>query len=633
MKSVFAALLLFAAPIQAFAAGTDDAHVRSAFVFAHKKRWPDAIEEARAAHSRVLVKYFTWNYLKDPQSDAGFAEINHFIEENPSWPDQAALLKRAEVALLAGNPSDETLERWFSEHPPQTSIARMRGVRNDSEVTALIREAWVTDDYDKTTEGRLLDKYHGILREQDHVRRIDRLLWEGRTEDAKRLLKYVHYDYQRLFQARIALADDKSNAPTDVVNITPELSRDAGLLYQRLLWRSRRGDRDGVRELLLQTPKEVPYPEKWWPMRDRQIRQALGENDVKLASRLLVLHGQNEDSVQYREVQWLSGWIALEYLNQPGKALTNFSWLYKNSSTAASKARAAYWAGRASKDDSWFERASAYPTTFYGQVAIVEMNRKPMLKIASDEDSSGAEQSRFGKKELVQLVFALRAAQEADAAGKFITYLVENADSAEDAAQAVRLGRDIGRIDFSVRAAKKALQKDVIALKSGWPVIRFEKTQGLEVPLLLGLSRQESEFNADAISPSGAVGLMQLLPSTAKEVARKNDYRYTYEKLFEPNFNMAMGNLYLGKLVDKFSGSYVLAIASYNAGPGRVGQWLDMYGRPGSDLHDVLNWIERIPFPETRNYVQHVLENLQVYRYLLAGKASSPLKIGDDLIR
>jgi soluble lytic murein transglycosylase len=638
MRCILVLLLLFL-PLGAFAGTADDLHIKAAFTFAHRKAWGNAIDEAKAGHSPILAKYFIWEYLKDPESDAGFEEITAFMRDNPDWPDQPTLLKRAEVALMGGNPSDEALSAWFAKHPPQTSMARLKEAKSRETLNSLIRDAWVTDDYDKTTEAKLLAKYHDILRAQDHIRRIDRLLWDGKDEEAKRLLKYVPYDHRRLFMARMALAEDKQSAPVELVNVPPALRSDPGLLFTRIEWRMRDGDKDGVRELLLAAPAEVPYPEKWWPIRDRQIREALGEGDVKLASRLLARHGQKEGSLSYKEVQWLSGWIALEYLHEPAKAYANFSWLYRQALTPGGKSRAAYWAGRAAKESGkgdaaeWYREAAHYPTTFYGQVATAEREPDATISIRSDTVPSAQEKERFRRREMVQLVHALGAAHETDITVKFILYLVDDADTPGEAILATELGREIGRVDFSVRAAKKALQSDIISLKSGWPVIRFSHTQGVETPLLLALSRQESEFFADAVSPSGAMGLMQLLKGTAREIARKNGIRYSADRLFDPDYNMTLGSIYLEKMLEKFRGSYVLAIASYNAGPGRVGQWLNMYGRPGDSAHEALDWIERIPTTETRNYVQHVLENVQVYRFVLAGKPSSRLTIAEDLVR
>jgi soluble lytic murein transglycosylase len=634
MRSI-AILLLLIIPLPALADAMGEIHVQSAFVFAKRKVWSEAIAHAKAANNRILVKYFTWEYLKDPESDAPFDVIVQFMAQNPDWPDKAMLERRAEVALLADNPSDEVLSNWFSAHPPKTYIAKIQQAKTPEELRSYIRSAWVTDDYGKVVEGRLLEKYHAILRPEDHIKRIDRLLWEGKYEDAKRLFKYVPYDYQLLFKARIALAEDKPQAPTDVVNLPHTLKEDPGLIYERLKWRSRSNDREGVRELLLATPFEVPYAEKWWPLRDRQIRQALGDKDIALAEKLLQRHGQKLGTVSYSEAEWLKAWIKLEYRHQPEKAYPQFVALFKTMETPGSKARCAYWAARSAPkadEERWLIQAGKYPATFYGQLALVEMNKNARIAVYSDAEPIGEDKQRFHQRELVQLVYALDKAHETDTASKFIYYLVEKAETPGEAILATRLGREIHRIDFGVRASKKAMQNDILSVESSYPIIAVKNTAGLEKPLLLALMRQESEFYAGAISSSGAFGLMQLLPSTAKEVARKSHISYSSDRLFEADYNITIGSLYLSKMVEKFNGSYVLAIASYNAGPGRVGQWLNNYGPPGNNVHDIVNWIERIPTSETRNYVQHVLGNTEVYRFMLAGQPTK-LMLTEDLRR
>jgi len=633
--------LLFAFPV--YAINDNESHLQSAFLFAKDKNWSEAIAHARLAHSPILVKYFTFEYLKDPESEADFASINDFLAKNPDWPDRNALEKRAEVALMASEASEDELNEWFSKHPPQTYMVKLKRAKTNEELNLMIRTAWINDNYDKKTESKILQKYHAILRASDQEKRIDRLLWEGKNDEAKRLLKYASPDYQHLFQARIYLNEDKTLAPIQVLRVPARLKGNAGLYYERLKWRLRNDDKDGVRELLLLTPNEIPYPEKWWTIRDRQIREALDEGNLVLAEKLLHNHGQKIGTPSYREAKWLTGWIALQYHNSPDKAFALFKELLEESETPAGKAKAAYWAGRAAEKipktnaARWYGESAAFDTTFYGQLGDWELKKNDLQHrshtIHSATNASEAEKANFKKRELVQLVYALANANQAELAGRFIYYLATNAKSDGEAVLAVGLGREIHHIEFGVRAAKKALQDEVVALENGWPIVRITSTNGLEKALILGLVRQESEFYTEAVSSSNAIGLMQLLPSTAKEIARKEGMRFSTDKLYDPDYNMNLGSNYLNRMITKFDGSYVLAVASYNAGPGRVQKWVNQYGKPGTNAHEVVDWIEKIPYSETRNYVQHVLENTQIYRYLLAGKTPSEVMIGDDLVR
>lgn len=638
LRFAVALFLLIVSVASPSRADVDD-HLQSAFEFAKKRDWNEAIAHAEAAKSDILVKYFVWEYLKDPESSATFKDISRFIEQNPDWPDQNILIKRAEATLLSEMPSDEVLNKWYIEHPPKTTLGRKRNVKDKDELKELIRESWIQDDYTKSSEAKMLSHYGDVLRASDHARRIDRLLWDNRVEDAKRILSLAPSGMKHLFTARISLMRSSSTATRDVSNVPSAQHNEPGLLFERMRWRARKADKEGVVELLLQSPEKVPYPEKWWGYRERAAREALGANEVKLAERLLARHAQIEGTVQYKEAQWLLGWVELEFRKKPKLAYDIFEVLYDTMETPGSKARAAYWAGRAAEktnQDSkrWYKEAAKHSTTFYGQLALVELEGNPKLAISSDDTSASSSQKKaFYSNELVKLVQVLSRAKQTNLAGKFIYYLVENASSPHEAVLASELGQSIDRIDIGVRASKKALRGGVVALESGYPVIKVSETAGLDKSYLLALMRQESEFFADAVSSSNAMGLMQLLPSTAKEVAKKIGVSFSKDRLFDPNYNIKLGSNYLAQMVSRFDGSYVLATASYNAGPGRVRQWVNAFGYPANTMRDVVNWIEVIPINETRNYVQHVMGNMQVYRYILAGKKPVSLTIGHDLMR
>jgi soluble lytic murein transglycosylase len=641
--NIFLALIFLLLSVQTAFCDDADMHRKSAFLFAKRQLWNEAITHARLAHDTILAKYFTWEYLKDPESDASFDAITRFLEENPDWPDRGALEKHAEVALMANNPSDAQLNEWFSKHPPHTDMARYKITKDPEKLQMMIREAWVADTYDKNTEMKILSKYHSILRTVDHIHRIDRLLWEGNDEEAKRLLKYVSKDYQRLFQARMALAEDKFSAPVSLARVSKALKNDPGLIYERIRWHVRRDDRDGVRALLFSVPADVPYPEKWWKIRDRQVRAAIDDGDIKTAEKLLARHGQEPGTVSYKEVLWLQGWIALEFHKSPERAYGIFTDLLEQTETPPGKARVAYWAGRAAElmpkgnPELWFNEASHYSTTFYGQLAAWELQKNGKGRrghvITESAQPTAEEKEHFRRNELVQIVYALAKAGEGDRAGKFIFYLSQNAKSGKEAILAAELGRQVNRIDFGVHAAKKALSHDIVSLENGWPVIETPNNASIEKPLLLALVRQESEFYTDAVSTSGACGLMQVLPATAKETARKAGISFSHPRIFDPEYNMTVGSIYMNKTISKFDNSYVLAVAGYNAGPNRVRQWVNDFGRPGHELREVVDWIEKLPTFETRNYIQHVFENLEVYRFLLAGRKPTETTIADDLVR
>jgi soluble lytic murein transglycosylase len=314
--------------------------------------------------------------------------------------------------------------------------------------------------------------------------------------------------------------------------------------------------------------------------------------------------------------------------------------MYSQVRFPVSKARAAFWTAKAAEEagdketsENWYNTATAFPTTFYGQLASLKRYGTAPLHMPAAPQIGDDARQRFESRELVQAVKLLVELDEPDLASKLINHLIDTAGTTEDAVLAGNLGNQVGRAYLSVRAAKKAMQQQnaVVLLDVGYPMPKTPPGIDIERALALAIIRQESEFDPDAKSPSGALGMMQLRPSTAKENARKIRTSYKRDRLYEEEYNMTLGSHYLARLTDNYGGSYVMAIAAYNAGPGNVRKWVQQFGTPGNDLEKAINWIEKIPFTETRNYVQRVMENLEVYRHL---EADAPkLQIGDDLVR
>jgi soluble lytic murein transglycosylase len=405
-------------------------------------------------------------------------------------------------------------------------------------------------------------------------------------------------------------------------------------------WRASRDMKEGVEEMLLKAPATVPFPELWWPYRDRRIRDAVLNGRYAHAMKLLNNHGQTS-SWQLAEALWLRGWLNLEYLNQPRQAYEDFYRLFKHVNFPVSKARGAYWAGRAAEKNgnteianSWFTQGASYPTTFYGQLCATKKAANAPLRMPAHINPTAAERSRFMARAETRAVLLLAEVNRQDMAWSIMQNLVNLANTPAEHSLAANLPLEISRTDLGVKAAKLALQKNFVVQDVGYPVQNYTSKATIERPLVHAIIRQESEFNPRVSSPADARGLMQLLPSTAQETARRNGMAYRESGLYEPLYNVQLGSLYLQQLVNQFDNSYVKAIAAYNAGPGRVRQWQGIMGIPAKSPEAVINWMERIPFAETRNYVQRVLENLQVYRHMLNKGGQTPhLQIRQDLVR
>lgn len=631
----------------AFTAPAAFASAERALQAADDKQWSEALREAKSGDA-VLLKLVTWQYLLDADTTPSFEEYASFIQANPNWPGQKKLRVRAEFALRTSNVPDSEIMNWFADETPLTGVGKLALAEallhhksgSQDKITALLRDAWKDGDFEEAEEKKFLSDHGNRLRGEDHIARVDRLLWEEKVTPAKRMLGRVSNDYQKLFKARIALISNKRLAVLAVGQVPAELKKNPGLLYDRMRFRARRNDDRGVREMLLAAPAQVPYPEKWWKYRDVQVREAIDEHNYKLAGRLLANHGQAGGS-ELADAQWLLGWLKTEFLNDPKPGYEIFYKMYSGVRFPVSKARAAYWAARAADkagdataSENWYNTATAYPTTFYGQLASFKRNGTAPLHIPAAPNIDAGVRSNFENSDVVRAVKICMQAGETDLANRLISYLVENSQSDSEAALAAGLGVQSGHKFLSVRAAKKALQQqNAVLLDIGYPAPKIPDGLPIDRELVLAITRQESEFDPQARSPSGAIGMMQLMAPTAKETARKNDMKYKRERLSEMDYNIKLGSAYLAHLINNYDGSYIMAIAAYNGGSGNVYKWTRQFGTPGNNLDSAVNWIEKIPFSETRNYVQRVLENLQVYRHIEADGAAPKLMLAEDLVR
>jgi soluble lytic murein transglycosylase len=350
-----------------------------------------------------------------------------------------------------------------------------------------------------------------------------------------------------------------------------------------------------------------------------------------------VPHGQTK-GVAFAEAEFLAGWIALRRLKKTADALTHFQTLYDGAPTDVARSRGAYWLGRAhetaghSKEAmDWFGRAAAFGHTFYGQLAA---RRLPggTWQMPSDPTPTPAEQETLAGRELVAAARYIGQAGEPDRTRPFLRRLARQVTTPGETRLLAELAAELKRPDVALAVARRASDSGVILFDALFPVVEIGATGSVERALALALTRQESEFNAAAVSSSGALGLMQLLPATAREVAGKLSLPFVQDKLTsDPAYNVTLGSQYLAQMLKRFGGSYEIALAAYNAGPTRVARWLDSTGDPRGGKVDMVDWIEMIPLRETRNYVQRIMENLQVYRARFGG--GPKLSIEADLRR
>lgn len=599
----------------------------------------DAVEDGRTESFEKLLPNFDdpllqkaaeWMLLTSPNSGRSFEEITNFIDTHPTWPSQALLRQRAEEAMNDAVPDDEILA-WFKRSAPVTAdgatrqIKALLGAGQESAAIALVRTSWINENFGRGQEKRFLDRYGKYIDQETHQQRLDRLLWEGRLTTASRTMKYVSNDYRLLAEARAALRAMTGGVDAAINRVPKKHQNDPGLIYERVRWR-RVKDRDQeARDLLLSQANDLAYisirPQYWWLEKAILARRALQKGHITDAYRLVANHGQT-DPGDIAEAEWYAGWIALEFLGDADIALTHFQNLYDVVQYPISLSRGAYWAGRANaalgdekRAKEWYELAAQHAHTFYGQLAIDALGLKPSYSVEQPVPTV-EQRAAFENQELVQVVRKLGAIGLGNIIRPFIMALVYEHDEPEYLAMATDLAREYGRADLGIIAAKRSIRTGSGYLDAAYPIHEQVPLGHAPDPALVhAIMRQESLFNPQAVSSAGARGLMQLMPATAKRMAKSLDLDYETDRLTDdPSFNITLGRAYLSRLLDRWDGAEALTIASYNAGPTRVRQWINEYGDPRDPEVDLVDWIEMIPYSETRNYVQRVMEGTYVYR-------------------
>ena len=575
-----------------------------------------------------LKKILLWLKLRHSTSRDGFGSIARFLKQNPYWPERNQLIQQAEL-LLSPEKSPTSAVDWFSKYSPRTTDAHFKWIRaleiiNDKEnLDKVVLSLWKTRILSRRQQRVLIKKYKRIITPEIIWQRLDWLLWKGYIRSSQRMYPHVTQNQRRLAEARLRLRHLLGSVDPAIKRVPLELRTDNGLVFERLRWRQRKGMMEKARELYWNIPREQKYPRLWWRERSRQIRYLLKQNNFDTAFLLAQLHLQKEGRY-YAEAQWLAGWIALRYANKPEQASTYFLEMYDRVQTPVSKSRASYWAGRAFEQNNnslnakkWFEVAAKHSTTFYGQLANKKLG-KTGNRLPKKQSNDSKTDRASNISELVNIAIFLKEIGKTDLAVKFLKTASRHASSYGQVSPIISGALKINKPYLAVYAARRAARKGIYFISASYPKPALYDTSQVEKALIYSIVRQESNFDPQAESYKGALGLMQLMPATAKAVAISLNIEFDKERLkSDHNYNIKLGASYLRSLIKKYDGSYPLAIAAYNAGPHNVNKWIKRVGNPIQNDVDLIDWIERIPYRETRNYVQRVLENLTIYRELI----------------
>ena len=577
-----------------------------------------------------------------------------FLNAAPNWPLTESLNKRAERSLYANNEPAELILAHFAKHQPMTAegaLAMTRALlsKGDKETARkYLQTAWSNPDIDGTLEKAITGEFGSLLTLDDHKRRMWQLVYAQQSNAAVRAAKRLPGDYQKAASVAQALLRGLPGADKKYAALPAAMRGQMGLKYALVNYYRKKESYAKARGILVSVsgdPAAMGDTMAWWTERRIVARHSIGigrRDSAKAAYQIAKSHGFSKGEGAM-EGEFLAGWIALRHLKDPGTALKHFQRLAEVAESRTEKARAGYWTGRAleaqgNKGDAKvaYRTAAQYSTVYYGQLAREKIGQGKVPEDIDNGQASAAASARIDKDEVARAFKMV-----ADAGGKndlymFLWSFANRFDNADEMNAAANIAWNEGGATMAVRLAKAAAQRNIdidnwsypIRALPGWKQIG----KPVEKSLVFALSRQESEFNPSAGSSVGAQGLMQIMPATARLIAKRYGLKYRNGVLTgDPAYNVKLGAAHLGDLVSDFGGSYVLTLVAYHAGPRRSREWLAEYGDLRSGDIDPVDWVESIPFQETRQYVQKVLQNLHVYRSRLAPGTVRPMSA--DLAR
>ena len=612
----------------------------SAFHAMKRGDWDRAAELA-GRDGPAAARLIEWYRLRAGRGTA--AEVTAFLKSNPHWPGLKLLRKRSEVSM-AGAPRDEIIT-FFRAEPPQTGRGALlfaeallqAGEQGEAEADLVL--AWRSFDLSADDHAVFVER-HGKLLKPHHEARLDMALWRGLNSDAKLMFPLVSEDQRALALARQALRAGTKNAETLFSAVPEALKDNPGLAYERFLWLLGKGKTGEAIKLLYERSeaRTLGEPDRWAGWRRNLARRMMRGGKAELAYRIATNHGLVEGS-SYSDLEWLSGYLALRKLNDPALALAHFELFREAVWTPISLGRAGYWIGEAHAALGDMEKAKAswnegarHQTSFYGLLAAEKAGIAPDVSLKGREYFPAWQQTDWATGDLAQIVALALSLGDLTLAEKFLLEIAEGLDR-KGLGQLGNMVEDLGAPHLGVMLGKAAARKSIV-LPGPYYALHPMKDMTLPVPMEMALSiaRRESEFDPSVVSGAGAQGLMQLMPATARQVARGLGLDHDPAAVLRDwTYNAKLGSAYLADLAAEFDGNVIMVAAGYNAGPGRPVRWMKQYGNPLKGEVDMIDWIEHIPFNETRNYVMRVAESLPVYRARL-GKPALPEPFSKELL-
>lgn len=608
------------------------ADLNNALQAVSKNQWDTAYQQAAMIQSPLERDIFNWYAFKQGDSRASFNNILDFLNRRGDWPSQSKIQSLAEKKISSATPPAQIIA-LFKDNDPRTADGAHAYVRallatgNTSKLKSFLNDWWPEASLSRDDQREIYNRYSGHFNRKAHVDRLNKLMLNNEYSNAQGIAGVLGGGYPTLVQTRMALRKGESSAGNLVGNVAQNLQNDEGLLLDRLTWERKRKNNNAAIQILNRSPSAnyMTEPKLWWQERHIIIRRLIEQKRYSDAYSLAASHKQTEEFPR-TQAEWVSGWLALRFINKPDVAFRHFETLYNVVETPISKSRGSYWAGLASqtmgRDDianKWYQVASRYPQTYYGQMAARTIGQEP--NIMSIDNASSVANADISNTDMAKAASAFRKAGLSSEVKSFLYQLYLERESASDLMGASKFASQMGYEEISIRAAQK-LQNDhgINAIKYLYPIVpnSSQYIRGISPATAHAIIRQESRFDQNAVSHAGARGLMQLMPGTASDTARKLGIQHQQSWLTSrPTHNVQLGSTYLKQMLDRYNGNLVMAAAAYNAGPGRVDRWISEIGDPRTGQISMLDWAELIPIYETRNYAQRVIEADHVYSQLI----------------
>ena len=609
---------------------------KNIFNLIRKGKWVTAVQQTKKVKDREFKNLVTWLYLKERGNQATFNDYKNFIENNSDYPRISRLRYMAEHKIILENTSPRTIINWFNETEPLSGTGKITLGESYLKINVkqlalqLIKSGWINADLSSRDLKYYKRKFNKILTIQDHLKRADYLAWNNKYWDLKRMLRYLPKKERLLYNARHILMTNSYGVDKAISDVPQEFVNDLGLQYNRLKWRAKRNRLESSLEILRKFHGEetLIYPELWWKLRENITRDLIYAKKYRLAYEVASNHHLNEGP-EFADAEWISGWLALSFLNKYDVAINHFENFYKNVGYPISLARGAFWLGLSyeksnnlDKAKKYYKESAKFSNTYYGQLSFNKIYSGQDFKLSSELKITKGYEKEFNKSKLIRHVKLLKEMDRTKFSKDILKHLATLDIEKGSEILAAKLSTEVGRFDYAIQIAKQASYEKRFINTYNYPIISTPgEINGKKMPaqeLILAIIRQESEFDARANSYVGAQGLMQIMPSTARLVAR--NLKTTYNKSLlknDPSYNIKLGTYYFHSLLEDYDGVFPFAIGAYNAGPNRIKSWVRKYGDPNRGEINFIDWVELIRFKETRNYVQRVLENINVYKYIL----------------